>query len=47
MLLFKNNALCTHANRIQDDLRKSSMFLFKNKTYVTTRGCAHDHLCLC
>ena len=36
-----------HANRIQDDLRKSSVFLFKNNTYVTTGKHLYDHLCLC
>ena len=36
-----------HANRIEDDLRKSSVFLFKNNTYVRTRKHLYDHLCLC
>ena len=36
-----------HANRIKDDLRKSSVCLFKNNTCVTTRKHLYDHLCLC
>ena len=33
--------------RIQDDLPKSFVFLFKNNTYVTTRKHLYEHLCLC